>query len=346
MRLDTDEQALSLQVFDDGLTSFITIHAAVLFGHVVIQMSRLGHNIDLFEVVAFADFKVVEVVGRRNLHAAGAELFIHIIVCNDRNFTVGQRQFQFLADQAFVAFVFGIDRYCLVTEHGFRTGRCNNDTFGAVSSRVTDFPEMSVHFLRFHLEVGNRGLKFRVPVHKTAASVDQAFFVQVDKAVNHDLGEVVIHCEIEAVPVKGIAQTAHLIKDVAAGVVLPLPDFFDEFVARHIAAILALSFQLTFNNDLSCDTGVVGSRQPHRVVAVHAVEAGQGVHHTVVEGVTHMKDTGNVRRRQLDRERGLAFCKAGLEITLFFPEGIPLGFNRSRIVTLSEFFVLCFAHGA
>lgn len=45
-------------------------------------------------------------------------------------------------------------------------------------------------------------------------------------------------------------------------------------------------------------------------------------------------------------KEGLPSGKAGLEITLFFPEGIPLGFNRSRIVTLSEFFVLCFAHGA
>ena len=59
-----------------------------------------------------------------------------------------------------------------------------------------------------------------------------------------------------------------------------------------------------------------------------------------------VKNTGDIRRRQLNRERGLAFFKACLEITLLFPEGIPLGFNRSRIVTLSEFFVLCFAHGA
>ena len=92
MRFDTDEKALSLQIFDDGFTSFITIHAAVFFGHVIVKMCRFGHDVDLLQVMALTDFKVIEVVSRRNLHAAGTELFIHIIVSDDGDFSVCQRK--------------------------------------------------------------------------------------------------------------------------------------------------------------------------------------------------------------------------------------------------------------
>ena len=205
MRFDTDEKALGLQIFDDGFTSFITIHAAVFFGHVIVKMCRFGHDVDLLQVMALTDFKVIEVVSRRNLHAAGTELFIHIIVSDDGDFSVCQRKLQFLSDQIFIAFVFRINSNSLVAEHSFRTSRCNDDAFGAVSSRITNFPKMSVLFFRFDFQVGNRSLKFRVPVNETAPSVNQAFFIEVYEAVDHNFSEVVVHCEIETVPVKGVA---------------------------------------------------------------------------------------------------------------------------------------------
>ena len=101
---------------------------------------------------------------------------------------------------------------------------------------------------------------------------------------------------------------------------------------------LAFLFQLAFNHDLRGDTGVVRTRNPRRVVAHHAVIAHQRVHHGLIEGVTHVQDTRDVRGRQLDRERGLGWVHRGGKVTALFPQGIPMVFNRCRLKALGKFF--------
>ena len=96
--LDADQQALSFQVRHAGLAASVTIHAAVLFRHIVVHGGGLRENAHHGEVVPLADFKVVEVVGGRDLHAAGSEFTIHVFVSDDGNLTVGQGEFQHLAD--------------------------------------------------------------------------------------------------------------------------------------------------------------------------------------------------------------------------------------------------------
>ena len=64
---------------------------------------------------------------------------------------------------------------------------------------------MSVLFFRFDFQVGNRSLKFWIPVNEAAPSVNQAFFVKINETVNHHLGKIIVHREIEAVPVKGVS---------------------------------------------------------------------------------------------------------------------------------------------
>ena len=55
-------------------------------------------DVDHRQVVAFAHFIIVEVVGGRDLHAAGAELRVDIVVGNDGDVAIGEGQANGLAD--------------------------------------------------------------------------------------------------------------------------------------------------------------------------------------------------------------------------------------------------------
>ena len=79
--------------------------------------------------MAASDFKVIEVVRGRDLHAAGTELAVDIAVGDDRNRAAGERKDEFLADQGRVALVFGVDGDGLVAEQRFGTGRGDDDAF-------------------------------------------------------------------------------------------------------------------------------------------------------------------------------------------------------------------------
>ncbi len=97
--------------------------------------------------MALADFVVVEIVGRGDFHATGAEFRIAVIVGDDRDAAANQRQLDKFADQSFVAFVVRVNRHGGVAEHGFRTrGRDDQvivafSGFGAVGQRVFQVPQ-------------------------------------------------------------------------------------------------------------------------------------------------------------------------------------------------------------
>ena len=346
--LDADQQALRVQVRHAGLAASVTIHAAVLFGHVVVHGGGLREDVHHGEVVALADFKVVEVVGGRDLYAAGSEFAIHVFVSDDGNFTVGQGEFQHLADQVLVAFVVRMHGDSLVTEKRFRTRRRNDDAFAAVGGRVTDFPEMSGGFFAFDFEVAHRALQLRIPVDEALAAVNEAFAIKLNEGLFHDLGQLFVHREIKTGPVKAVPQAAHLIQNRTARNLLPVPNALDEFITADVAAILAFALQLAFHHDLRGDAGVIGTRKPQRVVARHAVVTGQGVHHGLVEGVPHVENPGNVGRGQLNGKAGFGGIAAGLEVAAVFPNRIPARFNVGRFKALGELLrsglthVMCF----
>ena len=61
-----------------------------------------------------------------------------------------------------------------------------------------------------------------------------------------------------------------------------------------------LGVELSFNDDLRGDAGVVGAGNEHGVVARHAVVAHQAVHDGLVEGMAHVQCARHVGRRELD----------------------------------------------
>ena len=90
-------------------------------------------------------------------------------------------------------------------------------------------------------------------------------------------------------------------------------------------AVSALCFQLTLDNHLGGDTGMVGTHLPQSVVAGHAVIADQGVHNGFLEAMSHMQATRHIGRWNHDAV-GL-FATLGSKIAIALPLFVPAGFD-------------------
>jgi hypothetical protein len=125
-----------------------------------------------------ADLEVVEIVRRRDLHAAGAENRIDVGVGDHRYPAVGERQRDVRADEVLVSLVVRMDRDRDVAEHRLGTRRRDDEMPFAIGERIADVPELTVLLVRLDLEVRHRGLEHRVPVDEAFSAVDEALLVQ------------------------------------------------------------------------------------------------------------------------------------------------------------------------
>ena len=97
--VDLLQQPLVLQVGDHVGARLEALHAPGTGAAVLVDDPGLVEDVDGRQVVAQADLEVVEVVGRGDLDHAGAELAIDVLVGDDRDLAVDQRQHHRLADQ-------------------------------------------------------------------------------------------------------------------------------------------------------------------------------------------------------------------------------------------------------
>lgn len=88
----------------------------IWLGDIGIHSTIFGDNRDTFEVMAFTNFKIVEIVGGGNLDGAGAVLGVGVFVGNDGDLAVGEREFDKAADEVLIAGIIGVDRDGSVTE--------------------------------------------------------------------------------------------------------------------------------------------------------------------------------------------------------------------------------------
>ena len=140
-----------------------------------------------------------------------------------------------------------------------------------------------------------------------------------------------------ASPVDAVAEAAHLAEDPAAVLFLPLPDALDELLAPQVVAGPALLAELLLDLVLGGDAGVVHAGQPQRLVALHALAAGEGVHQGVLEGVAQVEGTGDVGRRDHDGVRRLLAGRVGLEVTALHPALVQLPLYLGRRVLGRQF---------
>ena len=110
--------------------------------------------------------------------------------------------------------------------------------------RVADRQQRVVHLLVDDLEVGDRGLVKRTPVHDSVGAVDPAPIPEPDEERHHRADVVVVHREPLTRVVERAAQAAELAHDGTAGLLEPVPRPLDECLAPDVLAREALPREL------------------------------------------------------------------------------------------------------
>jgi hypothetical protein len=328
-----DDPALGAQGGDDRGTGLQPVQPLERAGDG--DDRALVHDREERQVVALADLEVVGVVGGRDLHGAGAELRVDVVVGDDGNRAVGQRQLDLPADEVPVALVVGVDGDGRVTEHRLGAGRRDDD--GLVALPVRHGDELAVVVLVLDLDVRDRGQTARAPVDDALGAVDQTVVVHPLEDGLDGGGQALVHGEALTGPGDALAEPAHLAGDLAAGLVLPLPDALDEGLAAQVVAGLALLAELALDDVLGGDAGVVHAGLVERLEALHALAADQGVDQRVLEGVPEVQAARDVRRRDDDGVRRLLAVLVGLEVTPLYPALIQLPLYLGRCVLGRQF---------
>ena len=126
--LDFFKHPLHLKIgkhFSAGLKAVKAGIGACLCGHA----SVFTDDFDDIELVFQPYFKVIGIMGRRNLQSAGAELKVDIAVPDNRDSAIHKRQHNGFPYPLFVARVFRVYGDCRIAQHGFGP-RCGNRQAG------------------------------------------------------------------------------------------------------------------------------------------------------------------------------------------------------------------------
>src|SRR5690606_23692263 len=121
----------------------------------------LVQHVDQRQVVALAHFIVIEVMGGGDLHAAGTELRIAVVVTDNRNAPANQRQLDELADQSLVTLILRFVRYGSITGHGLGAGSGYDEIVlvgsggRAIGQRITQVPQRTGLVVVLHFQIGN-----------------------------------------------------------------------------------------------------------------------------------------------------------------------------------------------
>ena len=156
---DLVDQPGGFEIGDDALARDGAIEPAIRGGNGLVEVRIGSEDVDHRQAVPLAHRVVVEVVRRRDLHAAAAERRIDIRIGDDRNFALSQRQPNACADDRFVTFVVGMNGHGGVAEHRFRSRRCDHhvvESVGrsrAVAQRIAEVPEAALFFFVVDFEV-------------------------------------------------------------------------------------------------------------------------------------------------------------------------------------------------
>ena len=201
VRLLATQQAGASQVGEDRIAGDVTIKTAVFLRHVVVEPGVEREDGEGHEAVTLADLPIVDVVRRCDLHGTRAEFAVDVRVRDHRNAASGQRQRDFLADQASVSRVIGIHRHRDVSEH--RLGSCRGDRQITASIRqwIADLPKDPSLLFVLHFEVGHGSAELRIPVDEPLAAIDQAIVVEAHKRFDHRIRQSRVHGEALTRPV-------------------------------------------------------------------------------------------------------------------------------------------------
>ncbi len=334
-------------------------------------------DIDDRQLMSQSDLIIRLVVGRGDLEDAGAELEVHMVIGNDGDDALFPGHVEWegaidvFADEVLVTRVLRVDGDGGVGGDGFGACGCNGEPGtafgvgdraglrlpirGSSLSLVTSAATGCSHFdhldpevihealllLHDHFLVGQRGEGGGAPVDHAFAAVDETLLVEIDEHLLDAARVLRVHGEPGAGPVAGSAESAELLEDDAAVLLLPFPDAVDEGIAAEVIAVpdLAGLAEGFLDDVLGGDAGVIGAGEPEDFLAFHAGLAGEDVLDGVVEDVPEGEDAGDVGRRDDDGIGRACWRHAGGvcgETAVFHPEVVPLGFDSLRFVGLGD----------
>ena len=359
--LDRLEPPLLVRAGDDGLARGEAVHARIVGGHIGRvdggDAAEAVHDVQRRQPGPLADLKVVEVMRRCDLHRARALGRVGVLIGHDRDAAADDRQGHELAHQPRITRIIRMHRHAGVAQHGLGPGRRHHDVVAglilrrlpvtvvgdrvlighAVRQGIGEMPVRPVHLTLLDLEVRDRRLEMRVPVHQPLVAIDQPVPVQLDEDLAHGGVQPLVEGEPLAAPVTTGSQPAQLLDDGPTRLGLPFPDLGHEGVAAHVAAAdIARGRQLALDHHLGGDAGVVRARQPQHGLTLHPVIAGQDVLQGVVERVADVQRAGHVRRWDDDRIGLGGAVGTGGEHTALLPPCIEARFGGGGIEGLVE----------
>ncbi|OPZ64179.1 MAG: hypothetical protein BWY83_03253 [bacterium ADurb.Bin478] len=275
------QQALFRQVQKDFFSGFKTIQSAVGAGLLIHPSGGIDDRHRL-QTVTSSHLEIIEIVGGCDFDRAAAERRVRMLVRDQGDFAMDQRQHQLPADQVAIALILRMDRHRRIAQHGLRARGGHNDLAGSVLERVRDVPQFAVLIAAGHLFIGQRGMTARTPIDETPPFIDQALVVQPDKHLAYGAAEILIHGKTFPLPVAGGAQLAQLLQNDAAEFFLPLPDPLEKLFPAKLMPVQPLLRQRRLHLVLSGDAGVVGAGHPQRLVPLHFFPADQQILQCVV----------------------------------------------------------------
>ena len=351
--LNVVQQTQGLEFFHNSLTRFVAIHAAELaisFHH----MGGLIENVDFLQVMSLAHSPVIRVMRRRNLNAARTKLRINMPVGENGDLTADNGQRNGLAHQLRKTFILGVHGNACIAQHGFRTRGGNNQVLHAVNrlgQRVTQIPQMACIFHVFRFVIGNGSRAVRAPVHNALALINQTLVIPVGKHLANSQNVIGIKREMLVFKVTRAAHTLNLVHDGSAIFAAPVVACLDKLLATNFQTRDTLVSKLLVNLCLRCNTSMVGTNDPTRLIAPHARTANAGILDGFIQGVTHVQNARDVRRRNNNGKRVigvLALAFAAAKIAFFHPLIKNRSFMSCEVVIdllcLSLFVFLIFSH--
>ena len=141
VRFNFLEQPGSLELSDDLRSGIKTVQSPEALRGLIVYFGLGGQYIDHGQIVTLAYGVVIEVMRGRNFDAAGTELGIHVIICNDGDGPPRERQVDSLSHQIAIALIVGVDRNGGIAQHGFGTGRRDDQMTLAAAQGVAEMPQ-------------------------------------------------------------------------------------------------------------------------------------------------------------------------------------------------------------
>ena len=177
---------------------------------------------------------------------------------------------------------------------------------------------------------------FRIPIDHSNSSVYQTFLVQIAKHFDDTFRTFFVHGERCSVPITRSTEFFQLFENDSTVFVSPVPSMFEKFIPCQIT--LFDPFRCQFGNHF-CFGGngsMVSSGHPAGIFTLHSSTTNQNVLNRIVKHVSHVKNTGNIGRRN-DNGIRFAFIGFGMEEFVFQPILIPFVFYFGRTVFCSKF---------